>query len=183
MTHPPLYQPEISSTLHHTNSQPKPHHYATMHIKPDDLSSPAIRTLLSLHFSDLQSKSKNPSSYCHVLDLTALHHDSITVYSAWDGDTLLGCGALKQLSPSAGEIKSMRTAMAHLRKGVGRAIVQHIIAEAKGRGYVSLSLETGTDGSFERAREFYRGLGFRDCGPFGGYVASEENCFMRLMLG
>lgn len=65
---------------------------------------------------------------------------------------------------------------------MGRAIVQHIVAEAKGRGYVSLSLETGTDGSFERAREFYRGLGFTECGAFGGYVASKENCFMRLML-
>ena len=65
---------------------------------------------------------------------------------------------------------------------MGRAIVQHIITEAKGRGYVSLSLETGTDRSFERAREFYRGLGFRECGAFGGYVASKENCFMRLML-
>lgn len=76
----------------------------------------------------------------------------------------------------------MRTTTAHLRKGVGRAIVQHIIDEAKGRGYVSLNLETGTDESFRRAREFYGGLGFGGCEAFGGYVASGDNCFMRLML-
>jgi putative acetyltransferase len=151
-----------------------------MLIKLDDLSTPQIRSLLALHISDLQSKT--PSESCYVLDLTALQHPSISVYSAWEGEELLGCGALKELSPTTGEIKSMRTATEHLRKGVGRAIVQHIINEAKGRGYVSLYLETGTDESFRRAREFYEGLGFGACEAFGGYVASGENCFMRLRL-
>lgn len=151
-----------------------------MLIKLDDLSTEAIRTLLTHHFTDLQSKT--PSESCHVLDLTALQDPSISVYSAWDGEHLLGCGALKELSPSAGEIKSMRTATEYLRKGVGRAIVLHIIGEAKRRGYTSLSLETGTDESFARARGFYGGLGFVGCEAFGEYVGSADNCFMRLML-
>ncbi|OOQ87629.1 N-acetyltransferase YsnE [Penicillium brasilianum] len=151
-----------------------------MLIKLDDLSNEAIRSLLTLHFTELQSKT--PSESCYVLDLTALQDPSISVYSAWDGEDLLGCGALKQLSPSTGEIKSMRTATRHLRKGVGRAIVQHIISEAQRRGYASLSLETGTDESFARAREFYAGLGFGFCEAFGGYIPSGDNCFMTLRL-
>ncbi|KAJ5910968.1 uncharacterized protein N7473_000271 [Penicillium subrubescens] len=139
-----------------------------MLIKLDDLSNPATHSLLAYHITDLQSKT--PSESCYVLDLTALQHPSISVYSAWEGDELLGCGALKELSPTTGEIKSMRTATAHLRRGVGRAIVQHIISEAKGRGYVSLQLETGTSEGFRRAREFYGGLGFVGCEVFGGEV-------------
>ncbi|KAJ5364760.1 GNAT family N-acetyltransferase [Penicillium cataractarum] len=151
-----------------------------MLIKLDDLSTEAIRTLLTHHFTELQRKT--PSESCYVLDLTALRDPSISVYSAWDGENLLGCGALKELSPSAGEVKSMRTATEYLRQGVGRAIVLHIIDEARRRGYTSLSLETGTDESFARARGFYAGLGFVGCEAFGGYVASADNCFMRLML-
>lgn len=151
-----------------------------MLIKHDDLSTPEIRALLALHFSDLQSKT--PSESCYVLDLTALKQPSISVYSAWEGQELLGCGALKEFSQTSGEIKSMRTATAHLRNGVGRAIVQHIISEANRRGYVSLSLETGTDESFARAREFYAGLGFEFCEAFGDYVPSGDNCFMTLKL-
>lgn len=151
-----------------------------MLIKLDDLSSPEIHSLLSLHISDLQSKT--PSESCYVLNLTALKHPSISVYSAWEGNELLGCGALKELSSTTGEIKSMRTATAHLRRGVGRAIVQHIIDEAKGRGYVSLYLETGTGQEFRRARELYGRFGFGGCEAFGGYVAGGDNCFMRLVL-
>ncbi|KAF3391355.1 putative N-acetyltransferase YsnE [Penicillium rolfsii] len=151
-----------------------------MFIKLDDLSGPEIRSLLEFHVSDLQSKSS--SEACYVLDLSALQRPSISVYSAWKGEELLGCGALSELSPTTGEIKSMRTATAHLRKGVGRAIVQHIIDEAKRRGYVALFLETGTDDSFKSAREFYGGLGFKACEAFGGYVASGKNCFLTLEL-
>lgn len=151
-----------------------------MLIKLDDLSTPAIRSLLALHLADLQSKT--PSESCYVLDLTALQEPCISVYSAWEGQDLLGCGALKELSPSAGEIKSMRTATGHLRKGVGRAIVQHIITEAKRRGYESLSLETGTDESFASARAFYARLRFEFCEAFGEYGPSGDNCFMTLRL-
>ncbi|RAH65715.1 GNAT family N-acetyltransferase [Aspergillus aculeatinus CBS 121060] len=152
-----------------------------MLIKLDDLSHPETRALLALHIADLQRKS--PAESCYVLDLTALQQPAISMYTAWHGPDLLGCGALKELSPTAGEIKSMRTAAAHLRKGVARALVQHIIREARRRGYVWLSLETGTDGSFTAAREFYAGQGFEVCEAFGDYVPRAGTCFMRLRLG
>lgn len=97
------------------------------------------------------------------------------VYTAWEGNSLLGCGVLKQLSLMHGEIKSMRTVQGHLRKGVAKAILKHIIAETRERKYRSLSLETGTDGRFESARRLYLGMGFNVCGPFGEYRSSV--CF------
>ncbi|KAJ5169165.1 GNAT family N-acetyltransferase [Penicillium canariense] len=151
-----------------------------MIVKLDDLSTPAIRSLLAHHFTELQAKT--PSESCYVLDLTALQGPSISVFSAWEGTELLGCGALQELTPSAGEIKSMRTAPAYLRMGVGRVIVQHIIGEARRRGYSELSLETGTDASFASARALYAGLGFEFCGPFGKYVPAGDNCFMTMAL-
>ncbi|PYI16696.1 putative GNAT family N-acetyltransferase [Aspergillus violaceofuscus CBS 115571] len=151
-----------------------------MLIKHDDLSSPETRALLALHLADLQSKS--PSEAGHFLGLTALQQSSVSVYSAWVGPELLGCGALKELSPTAGEIKSMRTVATHLRKGVGRAIVRHIINEAQRRGYAWLSLETGTDGSYAAAREFYAGQGFECRETFGAYVPREGTCLMILDL-
>lgn len=132
-------RPGLNHHYHHVDQRRRPLHP----LNPLPLGPPHLRP-----------PKQNPLLSCYVLDLTALQHPSISVYSAWEGQELLGCGALKELSPTTGEIKSMRTATAHLRKGVGRAIVQHIIDEAKGRGYVSLSLETGTDESFRRAREF-----------------------------
>jgi putative acetyltransferase len=146
----------------------------------DDLANPAIRSLLTLHFSELQNKT--PSESCYVLDIADLQEPAISVFSAWEGPELVGCGALKELTPLSGEIKSMRTARTHLRKGVGRAIVQHIVSEARRRGYTWLSLETGTDPSFANAREFYCSMGFKFCDPFGNYVASEQNCFMTIKL-
>jgi putative acetyltransferase len=104
------------------------------------------------------------------------------LYTAWEGDSLLGCGALKELNLTHGEIKSMRTAQGHLRKGVAKAILKHIIAEARERKYHSLSLETGTDARFDSARRLYLGMGFEVCGPFGGYTSSDDNMFLTLKL-
>jgi putative acetyltransferase len=102
--------------------------------------------------------------------------------SVWENGELLGCGALKELAPHHGEIKSMRTASAHVRKGVARAVVHHIIAEAKRRGYRRLSLETGSQAAFEPARRLYAACGFTYCEPFAEYVNDPNSAFMTLEL-
>ncbi|PYI04441.1 hypothetical protein BO78DRAFT_398973 [Aspergillus sclerotiicarbonarius CBS 121057] len=166
-----------------------------MLIKPDPLTHPSTISLLTHHHTDLQSKtpsssssssSPTPTPTSYVLPLTTLQLDpSITVYTAWNGPNLLGCGALKELSPTEGETKSMRTANAHLRKGVGRAIVQHIMSVSRERGYKWLRLETGSGEGFESARRLYLGLGFGFCEAFGEYLATagEGNCFMGVEVG
>jgi putative acetyltransferase len=95
---------------------------------------------------------------------------------------LLGCGALKELDAHHGEIKSMRTAGAHRRKGVARAVLIHIMSEARNRGYARLSLETGSQAAFEPARRLYESFGFRDCRPFDGYVEDPNSVFMTRAL-
>ena len=96
----------------------------------------------------------------------------------WDGEQLIGCGALKELDSRHGEIKSMRTASSHRRKGAAKQMVQHILAEARRRGYRRLSLETGATEAFEPARRLYEKFGFDYCGPFGDYGADSNSAFM-----
>ncbi|RAO67572.1 uncharacterized protein BHQ10_003584 [Talaromyces amestolkiae] len=151
-----------------------------MHVTTGDLNNPKLRTLLTYHFQDLQTKSSPETSF--VLDLSALQKPNITIYTVWDGDELLGCGAIKELDPTHGEIKSMRTAPEHLRKGVARALVQHMITEAKRRQYSRLSLETGTVAAFVDAKRLYERCGFVRCEPFADYVAHEDNMFMTIEL-
>lgn len=91
---------------------------------------------------------------------------------------LLGCGALKELDPYHGEIKSMRTAKEHLRKGVAKKLLQHIVEEAKKRGYQRLSLETGSMDAFEPARKLYASFGFEYCKPFSDYKEDPNSVFM-----
>ncbi|GFF42712.1 hypothetical protein IFM61606_07614 [Aspergillus udagawae] len=152
----------------------------TIFIRSDALDRPEVQHLLHHHFTELRSQGRPETSF--ALDLTAFRNPSITLYTAWEGDSLLGCGALKELSPTHGEIKSMRTVQGHLRKGVAKAILKHIIAEARERKYHSLSLETGTDGRFDGARQLYLGMGFEVCGPFGEYRSSDDNMFLTLKL-
>jgi len=102
----------------------------------------------------------------------------ISFYALWEGDELLGFGALKEVGPRAGEIKSMRTADAHLRRGVAATILDHIIAEARRRGYARLSLETGSSPAFEPALSLYRKYGFTEGGAFGDYEKSPFNQFL-----
>ncbi|KAF7157623.1 hypothetical protein CNMCM5623_001997 [Aspergillus felis] len=151
-----------------------------MLIKSDTVDHPEVQQLLHNHFTEIRSQGRPETSF--ALDLSAFRNPSITLYTAWEGDSLLGCGALKELSPTHGEIKSMRTVQGHLRKGVAKAILKHIIAEARERKYLSLSLETGTDGRFDGARQLYLGMGFEISGPFGGYRSSDDNMFLTLKL-
>ncbi|MGY2735924.1 GNAT family N-acetyltransferase [Sphingomonas sp. UYP23] len=133
----------------------------------DDLSHPAVRGLLDLHVRSAHENS--PPGSVFALDLSGLCEPAVTLWTAWEGETLLGMGALKQLDPVHGEVKSMRTAPAQLRRGVAAALLAHLVGQARARGYRRLSLETGTNAPFAAAHALYRRAGFVDCAPFAGY--------------
>ena len=152
-----------------------------MEIRVDDLQGPAIAALLQAHLDAMHSFS--PPESVHALDLQALRHPSITFWTAWDEDQLMGCGALKQHTAELGELKSMRTASAHLRKGVARALLRHIEAAARDKGLKRISLETGPHAPFAAAQNFYTSEGYLPCGPFGDYVADPYSILMSKALG
>jgi putative acetyltransferase len=149
-------------------------------IKPGDFDDDRVRALLTLHLEGMHANS--PPGHVFALDWSGLQRPEISFYALWDGEDLLGFGALKELEPRAGEIKSMRTADAHLRKGVAATILDHLIAVARQRGYARLSLETGSGPAFEPAVNLYRKYGFTDGGAFDGYVKSPFNQFLHLDL-
>lgn len=124
----------------------------------------------------------SPPGSVHALDFEALRQSDVTFWSAWEEDCLLGCGALKELDPRHGEVKSMRTPAAHRRRGAGKALLEHIVAIARARGYARLSLETGAAAAFAPAHRLYASFGFRDCGPFGDYRDDPNSRFMTLAL-
>ncbi|MDN3954485.1 GNAT family N-acetyltransferase [Sporolactobacillus laevolacticus] len=147
-----------------------------MKIKRDNLTGAQVIELIREHLQGMEKNS--PKESIHALDLDALRKPEITFWSAWDGEELLGCGALKELNDQHGEVKSMRTSSAHLRKGVARQILQHIIEVATQRGYQRLSLETGSMEAFEPARKLYASLGFHFCQPFSDYKEDLNSVFM-----
>lgn len=151
-----------------------------MEIKVDDLTGPEVAALIGEHLQSMTLHS--PPESIHALGLEKLRKPDITFWSAWEQGELVGCGALKELDGSHGEIKSMRTAAAHLRKGVARQVLAHIIEEAKRRGYRRLSLETGSMEAFEPARRLYAAFGFEYCGPFADYTEDPYSVFMTKAL-
>jgi putative acetyltransferase len=151
-----------------------------MRIEVDDLTHPQVHALLQEHLANMYELS--PPESVHALDLSKLRAPDITFWSVWDGGTLVGCGALKEMSATEGEIKSMRTPKALRRRGAGRAVLEHIIAEAKRRGYTRLNLETGSQDGFVAARTLYESFGFTYCGPFGDYKPDPHSAFMTLAL-
>ena len=151
-----------------------------MRIVLDDLSGPEVSNLIGEHLRNMHQLS--PPESIHALGLEKLRQPDITFWTVWEGAELLGCGALKELDASHGEIKSMRTAAAHVRKGVASVMLRHILDEAKRRGYRRLSLETGSGEAFEPARTLYRRFGFAECGPFGHYVLDPNSTFMTMGL-
>ena len=151
-----------------------------MDIKMDDLSGPEIAELLREHLENMAENS--PPESRHALNLEQLRHPDITFWSAWSDGELLGCGALKELDAQHGEIKSMRTAVPHRRKGVAASLLEHILEEAKRRNYKSVSLETGSMGAFAPAHNLYTKFGFKTCGPFADYVEDPNSLFMRKEL-
>jgi putative acetyltransferase len=151
-----------------------------MHIEIDDLSRPAVHALLREHLDNMYELS--PPESVHALDVAKLGAPDVTFWTAWDDGVLLGCGALKELDTTHGEIKSMRTPNAIRRRGAGRAILAHIVAVARSRGYRRLSLETGSMDAFLPAQHLYESFGFSYCGPFGAYKEDPNSVFMSLQL-
>ena len=151
-----------------------------MDIRRDDLRGPEIAQLLQEHLHDMHRVS--PPESVHALDLESLRQPDITFWTIWDAGTLAGCGAIKELDPQHAEIKSMRTASAHRRKGVARQLLQHLLAEARQRGYTRVSLETGAMDFFLPARALYASFGFENCPPFSDYIADPNSVFMTKAL-
>lgn len=151
-----------------------------MRIEVDDLTRPEVHALLQEHLDNMYELS--PPESVHALDLTKLRARDITFWTAWDGPTLLGCGALKELDATHGEVKSMRTPKAMRRRGAGRALLARIVDEARARGYTRLSLETGSMEAFRPAQQLYESFGFTTCGPFGAYRPDPLSTFMTLVL-
>ena len=149
-------------------------------IELDDLSRPAIHALLEEHLRHMHTL--GPPESVHALDLEKLRAPRITFWSAWEGDALVGCGALSELDPKHGEVKSMRTPEARRRTGAGRALLMHIIEVARDRGYARLSLETGSVAAFAPAHRLYESAGFMRTGPFGRYAEDPNSVFMTLAL-
>ena len=151
-----------------------------MQIYEDDLTGKQIANFLQEHLEQMHQIT--PPESVHALDLEELRSPTITFWSVWDRDELLGCGALKQLDPKTGEIKSMRTAPVHRRKGVASKILEHIITEAQRRSYNCLKLETGSMAEFAPARALYECYGFEYCSPFAEYIDDPNSVFMTKSL-
>lgn len=147
-----------------------------MDIKLDDLTGYEVVALIGEHLQGMALHS--PPESIHALNLDELKKPEITFWSAWEKEELVGCGALKELDRQHGEIKSMRTSSAHLKKGIARRILEHIIAEAKRRGYQRLSLETGSMDAFEPAKRLYASFGFQYGKPFSDYTEDPNSVFM-----
>src|SRR5215471_8180422 len=147
-----------------------------MDIRIDDLRGPEIAGLLHEHLRDMHRVS--PPESIHALDLDSLRKPEITFWTIWDAGILAGCGALKELDPQHAEIKSMRTASSYRRQGVAKQLLQHLLAEAKQRGYTRVSLETGSMEFFRPARALYASVGFAPCPPFADYMADPNSVFM-----
>ena len=151
-----------------------------MELRAGGLGDPRVRALIAHHLAE--SRASTPAANAHALGAAALDRSDIDFWAMWDGEELLGIGALRMLDADHAEIKSMRTAPAHLRRGVARAILAHLIAQARTQGCARVSLETGTMPMFDAANRMYEAAGFVDCPAYGGYPASPHNRFMTLAL-
>lgn len=151
-----------------------------LRIVPDDLTGDAVLALLQLHLDEMHQWS--PPESVHAMPAERLRAPDVAFFSAWDGDVLAGCGAIKHLGGDHGELKSMRVAPAYRGRGVGRAILLHLLEEARSRGYGRVSLETGRPEPFAPAQGLYRAHGFAECPPFAAYVSDDFSMCMTLAL-
>ena len=151
------------------------------HIAADDPGADDVRQLLATHLAF--SRDVTPAGHVHALDVDALLDPAVTFYGARLGDgALLGVGALRELDTAHGEVKSMHTVAAARGRGVGRAMVEHIVGVATARGYRRVSLETGTGDAFAAARSLYATVGFTECAPFGDYTDNPHSVCMSMSL-
>jgi putative acetyltransferase len=153
---------------------------SSLEIRRDDLRGPEVAALLREHLESVAEHS--PPGSIHALDLDGLRAPSVTFWSVWAGSVLVGCGAIKEIDGRHGEVKSMRTASPHLRRGVATAMLEHILKVARQRGYRRISLETGSQDAFAPARALYARFGFVPCGPFADYVDDPNSVYMTLRL-
>lgn len=149
---------------------------ADYRILEDDLTGAEVSALLELHLAEMHRWS--PACKVHAMPLERLREPDVTFYSAWDGETLAAVGALKELDPARGELKSMRAAPEYRGKGAGKVILEHLMAEARRRGYRWVGLETGRPEPFAPAHGLYSKYGFAECEPFGNYVSDEFSLCM-----
>lgn len=152
----------------------------TLRIVSDDLTGDAILDLLRFHLEEMHRWS--PPESVHAMPPERLRQPDVTFFSAWDGDTLAGCGAIKHLDAGHGELKSMRAATAYRGRGVGKAILARLLDEARSRGYARVSLETGRPEPFAPAQGLYRAHGFVECPPFADYVLDDFSLCMTRKL-
>lgn len=150
------------------------------HVIEDNLSGAEVAALLQLHLDEMYQWS--PADKVHAMPIERLRAPDVTFYSAWDGDMLAAVGAIKHLGAARGELKSMRAAPAYRGKGAGKAILLHLLAEAKRRGYSWLGLETGGIEQFLPARRLYESHGFAECPAFADYVSDEWSMCMSRTL-
>lgn len=149
-------------------------------IKPGDFTDSRVITLIRHHFE--KNRAVTPSGSAHVLDITALQRPEIAFFALWDGEDLLGIGALRDFGDGSGEIKSMRTADHALRRGVATVMLRHLIDYAQAIGLRRLYLETGSFDYFAPARALYTRHGFSECAPFAGYQPDPNSTFMTCEL-
>lgn len=149
-------------------------------IETEDITRPQVLALLEEHLRNMHELS--PPEYVFAFDASRLRASGVTFWTAWDEATLVGCAALKELSFTQGEVKSMRTPSNLRRRGAGRALLDHILAVSRERGYQELFLETGCQPAFGPAQTLYRSVGFEECGPFGSYVENGNSVFMSMRL-
>ncbi|MGD2133675.1 MAG: GNAT family N-acetyltransferase [Maricaulaceae bacterium] len=151
-----------------------------MEIRLGDLSDSRVTDLLVSHAT--RARSETAPGSAHALDLDAFAAPDITLWAAWDGETLLGVGALKRHSAELGEIKSMHTVEAARRRGVGERLLARIVEQARADGVSRLCLETGSWDFFKPARAFYARCGFAPCEPFADYKPDPNSVFMALTI-
>lgn len=168
------YPGRVPSDVH------SPRERLRVEVAPGDLDDPEVRALLAEHLDDMHATS--PPESVHALDGDGLADPAVTFWVARRDGAVVGCAALKELSPGAGEVKSMRTSHAARGQGAGTALLRHLLTEARGRGYGAVFLETGTQPFFAPAHRLYRAHGFHECPPFGDYVLDPHSLFMTLTV-
>lgn len=156
------------------------HTYDHVKFRLDDLSGETTQALITRHLAGMHEHT--PPESVHALDLSRLRHPDVSLWSAWVDGALAGCGALKRLDDERGELKSMRVDDAFLGRGIGRAILEHLLAQARAKGNTSVWLETGAPEAFLPARRLYESVGFVECRPFAGYTDDRNSVFMTLAL-